>query len=474
MNNGFIDYVLAQTREVLENYEVDGIWFDIVKQPEDGCVCNNCIDSMLERNMDPGSLQDRRAFSLEVGRDAMRRMSDLVWSADPKARIYFNSRLAVTRERAKGTAAELEYFSHLEVESLPSGGWGYLHFPHHARYMAGLDMAVVGMTSRFNKAWGDCGSLRYGAALEYECLRMLALGCQCCIGDQLNPRAELENHTYDRIARVYAKVGEREAWCEGARLEADIGVLIAEESIADYADIDASMEGALKMLDLLKQQYHVIDEDADFSRYKLLVLPDVVPSNEGLRRNLEAHLERGGSLFLSHRSGLEPGTNRFALDLGIQYRGDLPFSPDYVCPADGLGSDLAPDMYYVAYERGSEVAIAGEGEVLAWIGKPYFDRDWLRFSGQAQTPAESRTEIPAIVRTGNVVYAAHPHFAAYALHAHEVDLQIEKVVKNGFSATAFHLVEVNNDLTARHAVLLNGAVFHQSVQAIGNQRESRG
>ena len=39
MNNGFIDYVLAQTREVLENYEVDGIWFDIVKQPEDGCVC---------------------------------------------------------------------------------------------------------------------------------------------------------------------------------------------------------------------------------------------------------------------------------------------------------------------------------------------------------------------------------------------------------------------------------------------------
>jgi len=424
MNNGFIDYVLAQTREVLENYEVEGIWFDIVKQPADGCVCNNCIDSMLERCLNPASVADRRDFALEVGRDVMRRMSDLVWSIAPEARVYFNSRLAVTREHARGTGAELEYYSHLEVESLPSGGWGYLHFPYHARYLAGFDIAVVGMTSRFNKGWGDCGSSRYNAALEYECLRMLALGCQCSIGDQLNPRGVLENYTYDRIARVYAKVEEHEPWCEGARLEADIGVLIADEPIADYAHAGASMEGALKMLDLLKHQYHVVDGEADFGRYRLLILPDVVRLDEKLFARLEAYLERGGRLLLSHRSGLESGADHFALNLGLQYRGELPFSPDYVCLTEGMGSDMAQDMFYVMYERGSEVALAGGGEVLAYVGKPYFKRDWLRFSGQGQTPVEARTEIPAVVRLDRAIYAAHPLFAAYALHAHEVDLKI--------------------------------------------------
>ena len=35
----------------------------------------------------------------------------------------------------RGDRAFLKYFSHLEMESLPTGGWGYDHFPLSAKYV---------------------------------------------------------------------------------------------------------------------------------------------------------------------------------------------------------------------------------------------------------------------------------------------------------------------------------------------------
>ena len=36
--------------------------------------------------------------------------------------------------------------THLELESLPTGGWGYDHFPFSARYCQGLGVDYLGMT----------------------------------------------------------------------------------------------------------------------------------------------------------------------------------------------------------------------------------------------------------------------------------------------------------------------------------------
>ena len=46
------------------------------------------------------------------------------------------------RLRANGF---LPFFSHLELESLPTGGWGYDHFPLSAKYVAGLGLDYLGM-----------------------------------------------------------------------------------------------------------------------------------------------------------------------------------------------------------------------------------------------------------------------------------------------------------------------------------------
>ncbi len=430
LNTPYIDTVLEQAGEILRNYRADGIRFEVVGQPDGGCTCTACVSSMLERGLDPASAADRAAFARDVTRRFIRRAGELVRSHRPDGTVFFGDRILVTPMRADGSAGELERNSHLELESLPSGDRGSPGFPYSARYFARFDDAdTVGMTSRFRKARGDCGSIRSAAALEYECLRMLAAGSRCCIADQLNPRARLEDFTYDRIGEVYRLVEDREPWCRDARLAADIGLLITGTPAAGYASAGDSNDGAASMLLQLKQQFHVLgdrvlDDRSDFSRYRLLILPDTVGLTEETARRLRDFAAGGGSLLLTHRSGLMRDGGRFGLDIGLDYEGDLPHNPDYLHFHPDFSDRLGSGMFYVMYERGSKVRPGAGAEVLATVGKPYFDRDWLRFSGPAQTPAERDTDIPGIVRRGRVFYAAHPLFASWSLHAHEPDLAV--------------------------------------------------
>ena len=120
-----------------------------------------------------------------------------------------------------GMRASLKNLTHLEIESLPSGMWGYSHFPFYVRYCRTLGKEVLGMTGRFHKSWADFGSLKNKAALEYECFSMLANGVKCSIGDQMHPGGALDNAAYQRIGEIYKSVAEKEP-CKQNQLFTDI------------------------------------------------------------------------------------------------------------------------------------------------------------------------------------------------------------------------------------------------------------
>ena len=68
----------------------------------------------------------------------------------------------------------LPYFSHLELESLPTGGWGYDHYPMSAAYSRNLGLDFLGMTGKFHRTWGEFGGFKHPNALRYEWAAMLA------------------------------------------------------------------------------------------------------------------------------------------------------------------------------------------------------------------------------------------------------------------------------------------------------------
>src|SRR5262249_11396707 len=149
MNTPLADYVAAHAEEILRNYPVDGFFFDIVRQPQPGCVCNYCLKSMLAQGLDPESDEDLTRHSLQVARRLMERLSRLTWERQPNATTFYNSRTRVEAIRANGMKPELAWMTHVEIESLPSGRWGYNHYPFVVRYLSGLERPHLGMTGRF-------------------------------------------------------------------------------------------------------------------------------------------------------------------------------------------------------------------------------------------------------------------------------------------------------------------------------------
>ena len=60
----YVDYVVAQTEEVLQTLPVDGLFFDIIFQGQ--CCCSACVRDMQAEGLNPGAEVDRKRFAAAV------------------------------------------------------------------------------------------------------------------------------------------------------------------------------------------------------------------------------------------------------------------------------------------------------------------------------------------------------------------------------------------------------------------------
>ena len=433
LNTSYVDYLAAQTEEVLRRYDVDGIFFDIIMQTAPGCVCDACRRRLGAAGADPADEAALQRQSLAIARDFMRRMTTLVHHIRPDTSVFYNSRLRLDYEPQRGSRPEMPYYTHVEIESLPSGAWGYDHYPYFSRYFQPLGKDLMGMTARFHKSWADFGGLKNRAALEYECFSMLASGAKCSVGDQLHPRGRLEAPAYERIGEVFAAVEAKEPWCRGAQSVAEIGVLLASgQPGVDRRLGRESDEGAMRILLESGRTFHFLDGDSELSDYALLLLPDCVRVGPPLAQKLRDFLAQGGRVVLTGESGLDQAGAAFALrELGLRSAGPSPWTTPFVRvdPDGPLAPDVEP-MDHVLYERGWSVEPAPGAsavEVLARVVPPYFNRDHLHFSSHVQTPAAASPDAPlppdappAAIRSNNLVYLAFPLCRVYRRNGNRV------------------------------------------------------
>ncbi|MCS7252828.1 MAG: alpha-L-fucosidase [Armatimonadota bacterium] len=404
INTPYVDYIEAQVNELLDGYDVDGFFFDIVFMQLDGCCCRYCFDEMKRMGLDPSNPSDRKKHGLNVTLRFMERMSNLIWSKRRNATIFYNGAVRY------GFGQWAKYMSHVEIEALPTGGWGYLYFPMWVRYVRNFGLPVLGMTARFHKSWGDFGGLKTSAQLEYECGSMLANCAACSIGDQAHPRMKLDGAVYKLIGSIYGNVASKERWCIGAEPLTQIALLMIDApSLSDY--------GACRMLMELHHQFDVIDPSHDFRKYELIIVADDgAPDNE-LVRKLRRFIGDGGKLLLSYKALLDEHTCQFALsdEMGASYIGDSPIVPDYFSVGDELSHGLEK-FDYVMYERSCRVEAHNWAQVLASVHHPYFERTWEHFTSHQYAPVKERDVAPAVIRNGNVTYIYAPIFSAYHNH----------------------------------------------------------
>lgn len=407
-HKAYRDELLAMAREVATRYATPGIFFDIVLTPD--CVCQECLDTMAELGLDPENPADRLTKDEWVNEVFRTEMSAALNVEFPGLRIFYNCG-HIHKQGPKRFAP----YSHLELESLPTGGWGYNHFPSSARYAATLGLDFVAHTGKFHTSWGEFGGFKHPDALEFEAAQMVALGSKCLVGDQLHPSGAINPDTYASIGPAYARIEKLEPYLEGARQVSEVAILTAEYFHAGLHGSDRNSnadDGAAQMLQELQVPFDVIDPSADFGSYRVIILPDEIPLDGGLAARFRDYLNTGGKLLLTGSSALGADGN-FVVPAGIRATGDTAFDPSYLRAGKGLDAAMSQTPF-VVYGRAK--AIVAEGaQVLAEVVPPYFNRSYKHFSSHAHAPDDvAAAPLGAgVTLHDGVAYVAYPIFSIY-------------------------------------------------------------
>lgn len=385
LNSPYLEVLLDQITEVLNNYDSDGIFLDIVDVNR--CYCKHCRKTMADRGWDINDKQKAYELAEEVFVNYGKRVRETIDAVKPGHPVFHNSGHVTSGRRH---LARMN--THLELESLPTGGWGYDHFPLSASYARTLGMDFLGMTGKFHESWGEFGGYKHPNALRFEAALSVA-NCACVsIGDQLHPSGEMDETTYSIIGKAYSELEQLQPWLGKGDYKSDIA-LLSQEAVMDYyehpdfftigRDFDSNI-GAARMLLEGQYQFDMIDIEADFDNYKVLVLPDMVKLDDFLTQKIKKFVSNGGKVLATGYSGVDADKKHYALDFGAKYIGESEYQPDYLRPL----FDASPigQADYIIYNKSWKIELDG-GEELACHIKPYFNRTSEHFCSHRHAPS---------------------------------------------------------------------------------------
>ena len=413
MNTPYLDYLLAQIKEVVENYDADGVFLDIAGvQP---CYCQYCVNRLINEGKDPSDETAVLELAEKVYLNYTKRVRETIDSVKEGLPVFHNG------GHIRHGRRDLVFANtHLELESLPTGGWGYDHFPVSAAYVRTLGIEYLGMTGKFHTSWGEFGGFKHPNALRYEVSLSHAFGAACSVGDQLHPSGRMDMATYELIGKAYKELEEKEEYAKNAVSIADIGVL-STEAVDNYyksknfstgisTKIGKSNTGCARILLEGKYLFNYIDLEEDFSKYKILILPDRIVSDDYIADKLREYTKNGGRILASGTSGTGFAGD-FILNFGCEHDGENEFCPSYIRPGFEI-KDIA-NSAYVIYSKGYKIKNV-KGTVLCHCENPYFNRTAEHFCSHQHTPNDPDDIHPVAVAGKDGIYIGYNIFEEYA------------------------------------------------------------
>jgi hypothetical protein len=212
---------------------------------------------------------------------------------------------------------------------------------------------------------------------------------------------------------VFKQIQDREPWCVGATPVVEAAIITTEKRyfVSWETLLPEEILGATQMLQDAQVQFDIIDEQSDFEKYRVLILPDEVQLSLPAAARLARYVEQGGSVIASHNSLSQTPEWRSQL-FGVASLADSPFEADFISSQAAIYGALA-GVEHVMYRPGKVLGIEADVEMLAQITKPYFARTWKHFCSHKHTPSSGQIQSPAIIRRGRCWFFAHPIFTIY-------------------------------------------------------------
>lgn len=381
---GYKDYLMKITKEVCESFDIsDGIFYDICFI-QDACVCDSCKAGMAEMGFDYTKLEEVKKYFTIKRQELMQDLNDLIHSYNKDAHVFYNGGADMNRP-------EFHHLqSHFELEDLPTAWGGYDQMPLRAKFFEKYGKMYLGMTGKFHHAWGEFGGFKNKEALRYELADMASVGASMSVGDHLHPNGLIDKSTYRIIGHAFDYVDKIKPYTENTKAYTDLALWLSHTS---------SDMGASKILQIMHLEYDAVESGDDLSKYKCVVLPDRVSLSDADKKAISTFVKNGGKVVSSYESAFE--------GIGIKKIEPSTHDLDYIkCDIEDV------DTPFLAYS--SAYKVDADGEALAQVFEPYFNRTFRHFCGHKNTPfKEECASYPALVLNQSGIYFAHPIFESY-------------------------------------------------------------
>ena len=406
-SGAYKDLILAQTREICEQFEVDGFFYDICfREP---CYCPNCIAGMKAEGLDPASDDDAARYNTLNWQRFMAECNAIIQAKWPQATIFYNG--GASQYHPEWHVGD----THFELEDLPTTWGGYDKFPIRARYFANTGRQYLAMSGKFHTMWGEFGGFKDPEAIRYEAACMIAYGARCSFGDQLHPNGVMDMATYENIGHAYAYVEQIEEYGLDSRPCANLGVFLSGSEPDDQGVANMLMESQI--------DFEVVAPGADLNRFAALVLPGAAFLDDATAARIDAFARASGGVLVLGESGLDRARVRFTLDVGAVYDGPTAYELDYLIAGPDLATGL-PASPFLNYTAALKATLA-DGVALAAIREPYFNRTYGQYCSHQNTPyrTEEATH-PGAWRKGSLVCLPHRLGEMYYHHGAKVHRQL--------------------------------------------------
>jgi len=308
---GYLELVEAYTREVLENYPVDGMRWDIlVSAKQKGlhasadCTCAGCkrlfrelYGQELTRWQD---FDERRhmEFYIATTTRAVVRLHALCKRIKPSVEIWQN-------------CLNSYHDNDLNVGRLLDIAYNEFGDPFRlmlVRGATGKDAVINGLMNKDSPALGQ----PWKPLDHREWRTCLALGGRCYSyygHKQTNPRTLLPNETMllwyrEQLAPFYKMVGEIQPWLEGALPVSQVGIVFSERTRFHLPNCDRAPY--VKMMEPIANAslarstpvdfINALDLDKPLSRFKVLIVPLASGLENAEIDQLRRYVGAGGNL----------------------------------------------------------------------------------------------------------------------------------------------------------------------------------
>jgi len=323
---GYMEYVLAQLEEILENYEPDGLFLDAFLHPL--CYCDDCQRGFREKYgfPIPRRRQDVKKYLRQCD-DFKNHVVDEKAIADVKSllkKVHPDCWFSVSDSwRMSSSLRELVDYHFASPRAFFDEE---TQFAHSIAADHGLQIFV--------QSPSQANDFGFQGTKPHRVAKVVAKGMAPILSSpSMGPDGSLDRTEFERAGRIYEEVDEYQKAIGRTRPLNCAGVLYDERTrsaLPDTRPYDRVIE-ALTFLNLTEIPVDVIQGEElspmKLSPYQLIVLPNVCFISADTAKALHSFVKRGGAILATENTGLYGkdglSKNEFALAdiFGCEYCG---------------------------------------------------------------------------------------------------------------------------------------------------------